>query len=518
MAAGPVLRLGAPVGIASRGVSVRQTKVLMSGDEVHDHLAVDAPRRRAGAVAHQADWLLLVPADRPGRRGGADDGELRVARLPLQRVLAAVEEFGPVIRRVRDHLRTRGAVLLVPLLEQMPRFPHAGPRHGAPARPAVGEVAKTQAGMQFVSNGVHDCAEHGQDLPLGGNPLYTLGRARVRRLFVETTPTMPDGLCSPPAITMRAHHLLSTVCILGGADCPLLDGENAARILETVKANPTATVRLVSPAEEVPHFTRLPRAGCACTDSQEVLNRKRDLDVLQRLGLLPGDVRRARYLYTLLFDRIETPLGICAYDTPGWEGCPLASSGAYERVRAKGWTAVVYCRSPEEMAEYRRRNAECLATGDRLYLRPHHLMCLACWYGGTGGESPRPNDTLYEVHQRIRRQPDVPIVLVEGCCQACDCCDGFHPETGRCVHAGGLIRDYKKDLDVFQKLGLMPGATLPARELIDLLFGRIPSTRDICGYGDGIVRSEEWAICSDPEGNPGYARARQAGLLQPSSG
>ena len=71
---------------------------------------------------------------------------------------------------------------------------------------------------------------------------------------------------------------------------------------------------------------------------------------------------------------------------------------------------------------------------------------------------------------------------------------------------------------MFQKLGLMPGATLPARELIDLLFGRIPSTRDICGYGDGIVRSEEWAICSDPEGNPGYARARQAGLLQPSSG
>jgi len=114
---------------------------------------------------------------------------------------------------------------------------------------------------------------------------------------------------------------------------------------------------------------------------------------------------------------------------------------------------------------------------------------------------------------RIRQEPDVPIVLIEGCCMACDCCEGHHPETGRCVHAGGLIRDYKKDLDVFQKLGLMPGAALPARELFGLLFERITSTRDICGYGDGIVRSQEWAICGDPNGSPGYVATRGTGLF-----
>ncbi|NOZ21326.1 MAG: hypothetical protein GXP25_09585, partial [Planctomycetes bacterium] len=73
--------------------------------------------------------------------------------------------------------------------------------------------------------------------------------------------------------------------------------------------------------------------------------------------------------------------------------------------------------------------------------------------------------------------------------------------------------DYKKDLDVFQKLGLMPGATLTAREAFKLLYERITSTREICGYGDGVVRSEEWKICGGPDGNPGYAKAREMGIF-----
>lgn len=248
-------------------------------------------------------------------------------------------------------------------------------------------------------------------------------------------------------------------------------------------------------------------------DAQKVLNRKRDLDVLQRLGLAPGDTRRARYLYELLFKRIETLKGICSHDTAGWEGCPLAKDGAYERVRAKGWKAVVYCRTDQEREQYRRRSVQCADKDERLFVRPHHLMCLSCWYAGGKNKSPRSNDTIYEIWQRIRREPDVPITLVEGTCMACDCCDGFHPPNGRCVHSCGLIRDYKKDLDVFQKLGLMPGATMKARQLFALLFQRIPSTRDICAYGDGIERSEEWKICSGPDGNPGYVATRKTGIF-----
>ncbi len=316
--------------------------------------------------------------------------------------------------------------------------------------------------------------------------------------------TLDDGFCRTPVITMYARQLLSTVCILGGAECPLLDRDRAEEILDKVKQDPTVTIRLESNADEVPHYSNV--------DPEDAFNRKRDLDVLQRLGLVPGSVRRARYLYTLLFERIETPSTICAYDTAGWEGCPLAQSGAYESVRARGWQAVVYQRSDEEMREYRERNVKQIAEGEQLYVRPHHLMCLCCWYAGGQGQSPRPNDTLYEILQRIQREPDVPITLVEGCCQACECCDGFHPETGRCVHAGGLIRDFKKDLDVFQRLGLMPGATMGAKELFNLLFERVPSVRDVCAYGDGVVRSEEWQICGSVD-QEGYELTRRAGVF-----
>jgi hypothetical protein len=140
-------------------------------------------------------------------------------------------------------------------------------------------------------------------------------------------------------------------------------------------------------------------------------------------------------------------------------------------------------------------------------------MCFSCWYDGGKGQSPRSNDTLFEIWQRIRKNPDIPVTLVEGTCMACDCCDGFYPGNGRCVHGCGMIRDYKKDLDVFQKMGLMPGATMKGREVFALLFEKVPSTRDICGFGDGVVRSEEWKICSDPQGNPGYANTRNKGVF-----
>lgn len=322
-----------------------------------------------------------------------------------------------------------------------------------------------------------------------------------------------DGLCNP-AITMRPCHLLSTVCTLGGAKCPLIEEDKAKEIIGRLKVDPTTSIRLVTDVDEIPRYTRLKKEDHASPDREDVLNRKRDLDVLQRLGLAPGDTRRARYLYELLFARVNTTLNLCSYNTPGWEGCELAKSGAYEKIHSKGWQAVVYLRSKDEMAEFRRLNVNDINTLPGLFIRPHHLMCLSCWYdGGKGQISSSGDNTLFEIWQRIKSDPEIPVTLVEGTCMACDCCDGFHPKNGRCVHSCGLIRDYKKDLDVFQKMGLMPGATMKAREVFAMLFDKVTSTREICAFGDGIVRSEEWKMCSDPLGNPSYSRTRITGIF-----
>lgn len=321
---------------------------------------------------------------------------------------------------------------------------------------------------------------------------------------------LSDGL-NHPQLSLDARQVLATVCIAGGAQCPLLEAREAENIAAILKDDASTAIRITSSADALPHYTCFGSCG-ADADPEAVFNRKRDLDVLQRLGLTPGTVVRARYLYELLFERLATPDGICAYDTENWSGCPHARSGAYERVRAQGWQAMVHARSEEEMKAARAANAAAIATAERLYIRPHHLMCYACSYAGGENPGPRPNDTLHELFERMRNDPDVPVTLVEGCCMACDCCDGFVPENGRCVHAGGLIRDYKKDLDVFQKLGLMPGATLPARELVALVFERIPSTRDICAYGTGTVTAHAWSICGGPDGNAGYAKSREKGV------
>jgi len=321
-----------------------------------------------------------------------------------------------------------------------------------------------------------------------------------------------DGM-SQSDLSIRPHHLLCTVCTLGGVECPLLGKKQIDYILKQVGSDATLSIKLVSNADEVAYFREMRSEDYAQMDSQEVFNRKRDLDVLQKLGLVPGSIRRARYLYTLLFERIKTPQGICAYDTPGWEGCPHANSGGYEKICAEGFAAVVYMRSADERKQYKEKSVPETYNSERLYIRSHHLMCMACYYNGGKGNIPRENDNLYEATKRIQENPDVEITLVEGCCMLCDPCDGYDPKTHRCVHSGGLIRDYKKDLDVLQKLGLMPGATMKAKELYDLLFERIPSTRDVCGYGDGVVTSHEWSICGGPDGNQGYRSTIENGIF-----
>jgi hypothetical protein len=95
----------------------------------------------------------------------------------------------------------------------------------------------------------------------------------------------------------------------------------------------------------------------------------------------------------------------------------------------------------------------------------------------------------------------------------CPPCGKYDPVNKLCVGGRSMaLRDQKKDLDVLQKLGLKYGDTLPARKLLQLLYERIQSTRDICGYGDGEVRAPEWSICSGAVKDDAYQKAQAAQL------
>ncbi|MBT4823370.1 MAG: hypothetical protein HON70_47140, partial [Lentisphaerae bacterium] len=309
------------------------------------------------------------------------------------------------------------------------------------------------------------------------------------------------------------YELLSVICTIGGQTCPLVTPERASELTEVLRT-PSCRVRFVTDADAVPHYRTRTPADWAAVDSEAVLNRKRDLDVLQRLGLAPGATVRSRYVVEWLFRKIETLVGVCCWDTAGWEGCPLAGNGTYETVREIGAKAVVSIPDEAEVAQRNAQAAEEIEAADHLYVQAHILMCICCDYDGGRGGSKRGMDELYELRNKMIANPDIPVTLVEdGLCMACGSCDGYDVPSSRCVHQGGLIRNFKKNLDAFQLLGLMPGDTLSAREFYRLLFEKIPSTKLVCSFQDGVVTSPAWTICGGPDGHPGYERTRENPFL-----
>jgi len=231
----------------------------------------------------------------------------------------------------------------------------------------------------------------------------------------------------------------------------------------------------------------------------DLFNEKRDLDILQKLGLVPGSTRPALEILTRLLKNISTTKGICGYADSGsetWKGCSDANSGNYEKAHAKGINSIIPARNEDEKTRFRKESVKAMYEAEALLIRPHHLMCMACVYGRMEKLEPIKEDNIFEAIDIIQKNPDIPVTLTRGCCMICPPCSRYNPESRLCVAENGMgLRDQKKDLDVLQLLGLEYGATLPARRLYRLLFEKIRSTKQICGYGDGIVRGSEWSIC-----------------------
>jgi len=317
-----------------------------------------------------------------------------------------------------------------------------------------------------------------------------------------------------PSLNVRPYQLMCIVCRLGSGLTSGLKDERLNEIMREVRENPNVPLTLCCNVDNVYAYQN-PGPG---EDTPEGLlfNVKRDLDILQRLGLVPGCTRPADEVFLRLFGNISTTRGICAYGeamAEAWKGCADARSGNYEKGHEMGITAVIPYRSAEEKAQAKKESTEAMYRADRLLIRPHHLMCMACFHAGREDLSAIAEDNLFEAIHIIQNNPRMPITLVSGCCMICPPCSKFDPKTDWCVRKiGAGLRDEKKDLDVLQRLGLKYGDTLPAKELYRLLFERIPSTRLICGYGDGVVRAREWTICGGSDGSEAYQQARDAGL------
>jgi hypothetical protein len=305
---------------------------------------------------------------------------------------------------------------------------------------------------------------------------------------------------------------LCTICSIGeeGKDSEKRY-EKYRKIKDIVRKNPDIPMTLVCHAGDLYNYQESGTKGD--TTEGEEFNRKRDLDVLQILGLTPGCTLPARAIFATLLKGVSTVSGICGYDTvtgEAWKGCPKAESGNYERGFEKATKTTWYSqlsnviatpRSEEEMAKEKQESLESLYSSSEVTIRPHILVCAVCQYGA-GLRPPYKEDNLPELLELIlNRNPDVLIKMAFGAdWMMCAPCPGRNPELNSCTHVwgSGEINSQKRDLDLLQKLGMKFGSVMKARELFSLLFKRITTTNgipDICLKYNSMP-SIWWDFCS----------------------
>ena len=305
-------------------------------------------------------------------------------------------------------------------------------------------------------------------------------------------------------IKLRPYQVLCIVCSVGEI---FFKDEKLKQILDIVRKEPNIPITLQC---NVSSIYRYQNPGVD-NDSPEgsLYNIKRDLDILQKLGLAPGATLPARELFIRLLKEIKTVKGICFYEnvtSRAWEECSKAKNGYYEKVVEKGISEIIPARSGNDKSKAKKESVNKIYSAKKLFIRPHHLMCVTCFLG-RGFTAPIKEDNLYEVLDIVCKNPDIPISLIEGCCMICPPCSGYEPKTNLCV-AGCGLRDEKKDLDVLQKLGLVYGSTMKARDVYRLLFEKIRTGAEICGYGNKETTSPEWTICSGVK-DKAYEKGRE---------
>lgn len=317
-------------------------------------------------------------------------------------------------------------------------------------------------------------------------------------------------------LELRPYQLVCLTCGVGdpGATdgCPTLA---AAR--ETIRSTPDVPIRLACNAGDVFWYQDPGLADDRHGGAE--LNRRRDLEILRRLDLPPGATLPARILLYRIWERIEGMGGICGPAetmAEGWEGCPWAGSGAYERGRELSLSlAVLGCgscmgfgeadlpdaesalivpRPAEERDAEKRRSLAAMAAGEAIPVRPHILLCAVSQYG-SGLRPPYEADNLPELLELIIADPGVRVRMAEAAdWMMCAPCPSYQPELGACLNAkgsGGLTNQLR-DVNMLRVLGMRYGDVMNARELYRLIFERIPSPAPICSVSRGVHEPSVW--------------------------
>lgn len=337
-------------------------------------------------------------------------------------------------------------------------------------------------------------------------------------------------------LEVRAHHLLCAICMRGGCRNPPTEKRRIERLLKLLWQYPYLPLKITADLDlNRAHYLDIytgrgkkPLPRNYWKRQADFVGRRKDLETLRRLGIAPNTVLPGYLAYTILFSRARSLEGICRLATPGsaeWSECPHARKGYYERaiggrtyglkeqtelgeaMDGNGIWAIIRPRTREDMSRSKATSVRAIQKADRLFIRPNHLLCILC---KADAKEPLVEDNLVELRMRMEEDPNLPVTLTEGCCMVCDPCNIYHEGENICY--GTHIKDQLRDLNILEKLGLRPGATLSARELYNRVYERIGSLRDICAWGDELDTAPFWSPCGGWRSDS-FERARREGLI-----
>jgi hypothetical protein len=326
---------------------------------------------------------------------------------------------------------------------------------------------------------------------------------------------------SAEILDVRPFQIMCLICWLGRQDDKKPNAEKHKLLFSRLHKKPLQLIRLCCNVDAYYHYQN-PGADDN-TPEGGWFNVKRDLDIMQKLGLVPGDTRPAHELFNRFSEKIKDTGNICGFkgcSIKTWEGCAFAGCGDYEAGLAKNITEKIFPpRSSEELDNEKEKGIAEIQKARILNLIPMHLMCLACFHKDGGGLGPIKDDLLFEVWEKIRETPEIPVRIVRKDCMICKSCKVFNPNLKMCVHGGKIgaeLRQLHKELNILQTLGLEFDDILPANKLFKLVKDKIPSNYKICAYDSGVITSCEWNICCceiKPEGTKNYTDGLEKGCI-----
>lgn len=309
-------------------------------------------------------------------------------------------------------------------------------------------------------------------------------------------------------LKVRPYRLLCMICSFGESDFVGAD-EKLKELLGKIREFPSRPIMLNCNAGDVFAYQD-PGIEDDTIEGSE-FNRRRDLEILHKLDLMPGAILPARIILFRIFDEIKTVSNICGYEETNsneWRGCEKAKKGYYEKaiqnvlagnpscgrdfykLLKEGKCSIIIERKEEELDKEKKKSLEEMFKAEEISVRPHILLCAVEQYA-EGLRPPYGNDNLPEMLQYVIKNPNLKIKLAQAAdWMMCAPCPGRDPGLNACVHTkghGGLANQLR-DLRVLQKLGLKYGASMKAKDLYKLIFEKIKTTNEICAL-EGIFPS-----------------------------